>query len=228
MAVAALGIAAYPPTPAAATGSDAAQAAYHEAQALKRSNRFAEARGAFQEVADLADAPQWSTLAADELRYGLPLHESNVLLAELTRATDHPTRSRLLARIDALYQTMLDGNVDNPERIGEIERRRDQLALLRQSARGHEHSSLSAGLDDLRHRIEHYHDQHGHWPDRRRLETEIANMLGDAGLASDRVYLFDFYPSSTSFFATLRDNQGGPDIKLKGDGGRVRVEGGGR
>lgn len=208
--------------------ADDAQAAYNQAQALKRGNQFGEARQAFQELTTLTGpASKWSSLAADELRYGLPLHESNVLLAQLTRAKDHPTRSQLLTRIESLYDAMVNDNADNPERVAEIERKRDQLALLRQMARGGESTSLAESLGALRDRIEQYHSRHGRWPDRRQIEAEVANVLRQAGMAPERLYLFDFYPTSTSFFATLRDNQGGPEIKLKGDSGGVRVEGGG-
>lgn len=210
-----------------AAGDDA-QAVYQQAQALKRSNRFNEARIGFQEATTLAGpASKWSALAADELHYGLPLHESNVLLAQLVRAADHPTRARLLARVEALYQEMLEANADNPERIAEIERKRDQLALLRQAAQGSEHSSLTDGLARLRGRLEQLYARQGRFPDRRQIETEVANMLSEAGLAPARLTLFDFYPSSTSFFATLRDSQGGADVKIKGDGSGIRIEGGG-
>jgi len=208
--------------------ADDVQAAYSQAQALKRGNQFGEARQAFQELTTLSgSASKWSSLAADELRYGLPLHESNVLLAQLARAKDHPTRSQLLTRIESLYDAMVNDNADNPERIADIERKRDQLALLRQMARGGENASLTESLGALRGRIEQYHQRHGRWPDRRQIEAEVASVLREAGIAPERLYLFDFYPTSTSFFATLRDNQGGPEIKLKGDGGGVRVEGGG-
>jgi len=223
-----LGCTMHPLAGADDTATDDAQAAYQQAQALKRGNRFNEARLGFQEATTLAGpGSKWSTLAADELRYGLPLHESNVLLAQLARAADHPTRSRLLTRVEALYQEMLESNTDNPGRIAEIERKRDQLALLRQSARGNEHPSLTDGLDRLRSRLDQLYARQGRFPDRRQIETEVANMLREAGLAPNRLTLFDFYPSSTSFFATLRDSQGGADVKIKGDGGGIRIEGGG-
>lgn len=208
--------------------TDDAHAAYQQAQALKRGNRFPEARAGFAEATTLGGpGSKWATLAADELRYGLPLHESNVLLARLAGTADHPTRARLLARVEALYQEMLDANADNPERIAEIERKRDQLALARQSAQGSEESGLTEGLDRLRSRLEQLYARQGRFPDRRQIEAEVANMLREAGLAPNRLTLFDFYPSSTSFFATLRDSRGGTDIKIKGDDGGIRIEGGG-
>ena len=213
--------------PAAFASDDAAQAAYGQGQTLKRSNQFSAARAAFEEAAALSDASKWSALAADEMRYGLPLHESNVLLVQLAGATDHPTRARLLARLDALYQSIIDANPGNVARIGEIENRRDQVALLGQSARSAESTSLKEGLDQLRYSIQRYHIRHGRWPSRRELEAEVTSMLQATGQAPGRLQLFDFYPASTSFFATLRDSRGGPDIKLKGDGGQVRIEGAG-
>lgn len=210
-----------------ASSGDETKSAYEQAQALKRSGRFDEARTAFQELAAASGGSTWSTLAADELRYGLPLHESNLLIAKMARTTDHASRAHLLKRIDSLYQAMLSDNMDRPERIGEIERKRDQLSLARQMAGKAEQDGFTAGLRQLRYRIEHFHNMTGRWPDRRQIETEVSGMLSNAGLAPDRLTLFDFYPTSSSFYATLRDSRGGPDIKIKADGGSVRIEGGG-
>ena len=214
-------------TPAAYASDDSAQAAYSEGQSLKRSNKFVEARAVFTEVAAMSDSPKWSVLAEDELRYGLPLHQSNVLLAQAASAGDHPTRAQLLVRIDALYQSIIDANPGDVARIGEIEHKRDQLALLGQAARGAEHASLKEGLEQLRRDIQQHHYRHGRWPNRRELESEVASMLQANGQAPERLQLLDFYPTSSSFYATLRDSQGGPDIKVTGDGGSVNVEGAG-
>jgi len=209
------------------SGTEMARAGYDHAQSLKRDGRFVEARAAFQELAGTSGDSSWSTLAADELRYGLPLHESNVLMAQLAHAGDHPSRTRLLKRIDSLYQAMLNDNMDRPERVSEIERKRDQLSLVRQMAGTAEQDSMTTGLRQLRHQIQNHHSMTGHWPDRRQIAAVVSAMLNNAGLPADRLTLFDFYPTSSSFYATLRDSRGGPDIKIKGDDGNVRIEGGG-
>jgi len=208
--------------------ADEARAAFDQAQILKRNGRFDEARAAFQELASSSSDATWSSLASDELRFGLPLHESNVLLSQLARAADHPARTRLLKRVESIYQTLLNDNADRPERIAEIERKRDQLSLLGQAASNDESDGLAAGLGLLRSRIENHHRRTGRWPDRRQIESDISSSLRSVGLAPERLTLYDFYPSSTSFYATLHDSSGGAEIKIKGDGHRVTVEGGGR
>ena len=207
------------------TSGEEARAAYETAQMHKRNNRFAEARQTFAQVSELAgpSALQWAQLAADELRYGLPLHEAGVLTAQLGQAADFPNRRRILERLDALYRDLLDNNADKPERIGEIERRRDQLALLHQAVRSGEQASTGRHLELLRQRIEDFRVQTGQWPDRRRFQQELSQALQDAGLAADRLDIVNFYPSSSLLHVTLRDSQTGADIKLNGDGRGVRL-----
>lgn len=205
---------------------EAARAAYDEAQALKRSNRFNESREAFQRAAELSGpgTSNWAALAGDELRYGLPLHEAGYLSMQLTQIKDFPGRHQALARIEAIYQALLTDNSDKPERIAEIERRRDQLALTRQAVGTVEQLSTTTHLEQLRQRVEMHYAQQGRWPDRRLLEQELTQALRDAGQAPDRMYIVNYYPSREMFYAVIRDKQGGPDIKLKGDGNGVRLE----
>lgn len=216
--------------PLAPAAAEDARAAYDAAQALKRSNHFSEAREAFKRVAESSGpgASNWAALAADELRYGLPLHESNHLFAQLAGKMDFPTRHQMLQRLDALYRALLDNNVDNLERVSEIERRRDQLAQLQQTVKVVEQSNTEIHLQQLRMRVEMYRDQTGQWPDRRRLEQELAQTARDAGLAANHFYIVNYYPSSTLFFATIRDTQGGAETILKGDKNGVKLERAGR
>jgi hypothetical protein len=212
--------------PSSGDTPEAARAAYDEAQALKRSNRFNESREAFQRAAEFSGpgASNWAALAADELRYGLPLHEAGTLSMQLTQMRDFPGRHQTLERIEAIYQTLLTDNSDKPERIAEIERRRDQLVLTRQAVGTVERLSTTTHLEQLRQRVEIHYAQQGRWPDRRLLEQELAQTLRDAGLAPDRMTIVNYYPSREMFYAVIRDKQGGPDIKLKGDHSGVRLE----
>jgi tetratricopeptide (TPR) repeat protein len=206
--------------------AEAAKAAYDEAQTLKRSNRFEEARQAFQSASELGgpDPSGWAALAADELRYGLPLQEAGALTAQLTQLKDFPSRQQALARIDGLYRTMLTDNIAKPERIAEIERRRDQLALARQALKNSEETSTSLNLEQLRERVETYRANTGQWPDRRYLEQNLSQTLRQTGIAADRMVLIDYYPSRETLYVLIRDNTNGSDIKLKGDSRGVRLE----
>jgi len=212
--------------PVTYSDTDDARVAYNDAQALKRNNQFNAAREAFQRVSEFSGpgASNWAVLAADELRFGLPLHEANHLLAQLAGNPNFPARQRTLQQLDALYQTLFDNNLGNLERLTAIEQRRDQLAQLRQTVKSVEQTNTEISLQQLRRRIERYRDHSGHWPDRRRLEQELTQTAREAGLAANWFYIVNFYPSSTSFFATIGDTQGGAEIKLKGDENGVKLE----
>lgn len=203
-----------------------ARTLYDDAQSLKRAHRLDAARTSFQRVSELAGPEDaiWAGLAREELRFGLPLHEARLLAVQLATAGDFPGRRQLLSRIDAIHRQLLADNSDRPERIAEIERLRDELALIRQSVRSAEQSSLDAMLDQLRHRIHRHYMSQRQWPDWPTLEKELTEALLRAGLKEDRMHILNYIPSQEQFFATLRDTQNGTDTMLKGDKRGVTLE----
>ena len=214
--------------PAAARADDAsaARTLYDEAQSLKRANRLDAAPASFQSAAELTGPEDavWAGLAREELRFGLPLHEARQLAVQLATAGDFPGRRQLLSRIDAIHRQLLADNSDRPERIAEIERLRDELALTRQGVSSAEQSSIDAMLEQLRHRIHRHYLSQRQWPDWPFLEKELAGALRGAGLKEDRMYIVNFYPSREQFYATLRDTQNGTDTTIKGDSRGVKIE----
>jgi len=208
-------------TPGLAQADDAvtARTFYDEAQSLKRDNRLEAARTSFQRATEVArpEDATWADLAREELRYGLPLYEARQLTRQLAIAGDFPGRRQMLSRIDAIHRQLLADNSDRPERIAEIERMRDELALARQSVSSAEQSSIDGMLNQLRHRIHRYYLSQRQWPDWPFLEKELAEALRQAGLKEDRMYIVNFYPSREQFYATLRDTQNGTDTTIKGD-----------
>jgi hypothetical protein len=207
------------PDVARADDASAAQVLYNDAQSLKRANRLDAARSSFQHAAELTGPEDavWADLAREELRFGLPMHEARLLAARLATAGDFPGRRQMLSRIDAIYRQLLADNSDRPERIAEIERLRDELAITRQSVGDAEQSSIDAMLNQLRQRVQRHYAMQRQWPDWLFLEKELADALRQAGLKDDRMYIVNFYPSREQFYATLRDTQTGIDITIKGD-----------
>ncbi len=217
-----------PASPGLAQADDAvaARAYYDEAQSLKRANRLDAARASFQRAAE-SSGPEdgvWAGLAREELRFGLPLHEARQLTVQLATAGDFPGRHQMLNRIDAIHRQLLADNSDRPERIAEIERLRDELALARQSVGSAEQSSIEAMLNQLRLRLHRHYLNQRQWPDWPTLEKELAEALHRAGLKEDRMYILNYIPSQEQFFATLRDTQNGTDTMLKGDKRGVTLE----
>jgi hypothetical protein len=204
---------------AQADDADTARTFYDEAQSLKRDNRLEAARASFQRATEVTrpEDAVWTDLAREELRYGLPLYEARQLTRQLAIAGDFPGRRQMLSRIDAIHRQLLADNSDRPERIAEIERLRDELAIARASVGSAEQSSVNAALDHVRHRIHSYYLNQRQWPDWPFLEKELAEALRQAGLKEDRVYIVNFYPSQEQFYATLRDTQSGTDTTIKGD-----------
>jgi hypothetical protein len=207
------------PDVARADDASAARVLYNDAQSLKRASRLDAARSSFQHAAE-STGPEdavWADLAREELRFGLPMHEARLLAAQLATAGDFPGRRQMLSRIDAIYRQLLADNSDRPERIAEIERLRDELALTRQSVGNAEQSSIDAMLNQLRQRVQRHYAVQRQWPDWPFLENELAEALRQAGLKDDRMYIVNFYPSREQFYATLRDTQSGRDTTIKGD-----------
>jgi len=214
------------PISAEADDSESAHAFYDQAQALKRDNRLEAARASFQRAAEQSgpDDATWAGLAQEELRYGLPMQEARLLMLQLSGTSDFAGRHQIVNRIDAIHRELLAGNSDRPERIAEIEQQRDQVALVRQSLGQAEQSSASVALNQLRSRIHLYYMNQGQWPDRRFLESELAESLRHSGFREDRIEILNFYPSRELFYATLRDTRSGTETKIKGDRQGVTLE----
>ena len=90
-----------------------ARDAYQKAQALKLENRFNEAREQFTYTAALKEpgTGQWADLAADELDYGLLLHEANYWVLKLGRQQEGAFDDRLL-QCGIVVRKRQNGNVD--------------------------------------------------------------------------------------------------------------------
>ena len=74
--------------------ADAEEAAdmYRQAQELKRDHQFEDARIMFDTVANMDDTGVWGDLAADELRYGLPMFEADYWMVKFGRASQDPSK----------------------------------------------------------------------------------------------------------------------------------------
>lgn len=96
--------------------------------------------------------------------------------------------------------------------VKNIERRRDQLAHVRQTVKAVQQSNTAVSLEPLRYRIEMYRRQ------------DLAETAREAGLAAGHFDVVNYYPSSELLFATVRDTQNGSEITFKGDRNGVKLE----
>jgi hypothetical protein len=179
--------------------SEAARAAYDEAQALKRSNRFNESRETFQRAAEFSGpgASNWAALAGDELRYGLPLHEAGYLSMQLTQIKDFPGSSAPTSRRSPGAVT----TAATSQAHCQNQRRRDQLAAP--SGRHGQQPSTTTHLEQLRQRGNALRPW-SRWPDRRLLEQRLVQALLTG---ADRMYIVNYYPSRGMFTPSFATNR---------------------
>lgn len=160
---------------------------YNEAQQRKQKLEFAAAREKFEQVAAMSSpgAHKWALLAADELRYSLPIFEAKQWLIKM--GSEPGNRVDLLPYMnnaERLLQQVIADNTDKPERVIEAQRLMDDLRI----SRGAYANVLNSQSLNLAHMLgvlsrSRYHMQ-GEWPSRQDLESMIREQRLGLSLAS--------------------------------------------
>lgn len=201
-----------PKNPAPSPGEDAdnrASAAFNQAQALKRDGHYHQARALFEQVAEQDPATRWSTIAQDELRYGLPMFEADNILPD--NAMQEPTLVlNKMLKVTHLYRQILADNTDNPQRVVDINLRLDQLALsLKHMKNAIKASALSRAMP-LRFMLMEHLMETGKWPEPDALARLLANLAGDYDVLR-------YEHGQTQAELVIRDNNSDIELLFSGD-----------
>jgi len=200
---------------------------FQTAQSLKLENRFNEARAKFESIAALDEpgSETWADLAADELDYGLLLHEANYwILKAGSGVGDGKALKTYLANAEQLYQQILELNSHDTERMRDTQQRLDQLYVTRQAIRQSSDAQTMSHLYRLRTYIDAYFSERGEWPEQTELAAELREILKLARLSTKRFLVKNYWRNTNDYYAILMDTEGGPDIKLTGDANGSRLE----
>ncbi len=131
----------------------ALKATYNEAQRLKHERLYQESRVLFEQVlaAEGSGTARLHRLAADELRYGLPVFEAKQLIVGTgSTANGLGAKLELIPRVENLYRQIQAENGLSEIRIQEAQRALDDLAVMRVGLTNAMHQFARASVMNLR------------------------------------------------------------------------------
>ena len=147
---------------------------YDEAQSLKRSARYAEARSSFESIVASADDPMDTLrqLAEDELRYGLPVFEAQQslnMLGRLSMPGQQGNREEALARAENLYRQIQAENPSDVARVTQAQRALDNLIVTRSALANAMRANAMSQVYGLRMAMMEFVMMEGECPDQARM-----------------------------------------------------------
>ena len=147
---------------------------YDEAQSLKRSARYAEARSSFESIVASADDPKDTLrqLAEDELRYGLPVFEAQQSLNALGRLSlpgQQGNREEALARAENLYRQIQAENPSSIPRVTQAQQALDNLIVTRSALANAMRANTMVQVQGLRMAMMEFAMMEGECPDEARI-----------------------------------------------------------
>jgi len=191
---------------------------FNQAQELKRQELFHEARVLFEKVVEeSSDAEhRWSQMAADELRYGLPIFEADSLL--LNNSLQAPSiLMQKMEKVEHLYRQILADNTDKPQRVVEINGRLDNASISRKALANALKASALSGAVSLRVMLQEHYMTRGEWPDQAAIKQQILSYEPNFSLVSYR-------SNNEAMKLVVKDKKYGAEIQLTGSGQRVTMQ----
>ena len=209
--------------------ADAEEAAdmYRQAQELKRDHQFEDARIMFDTVANMDDTGVWGDLAADELRYGLPMFEADYWMVKFGRASQDPSKQDTYrGNAKSLYEEIISQNTDKPERIELVQHKLDQLATSSAYLKTSREFRLRNSLAPFRMALLQHFNEYGKWPDEDWIRKELGRALKMGRFAEDKLVIDDYWSSDADFRLHLMDHENDTLIKLIGtnNGRDIQIE----
>jgi len=201
---------------------------YNEGINAKLANKFGDARIIFSNLADFPQpgTDQWSRLAADELRYGLPMHEAKYWLLKMgtVNAAQAPV-DMYLGNAEKKLRQVIELNIDNPERIMKAQELLSQSAISRQAFNNVNKLDNRNKLTKLKISLALFFQDSGKWPDNRWLAQELETVLTDQGAPRKLWKIHKYWNSDAGFYLILKNSDDGSMLTMKAnDKGTITME----
>lgn len=190
---------------------------FSQAQDYKRQGQFNKARALYELLVEsaLEGEQEWVSMANDELRYGLPMFEAQML--SLSTGIELHMIVKNQQQVTYLYRQILAGNQGDPQRIMIINARLDDLAVSRVAlARVMKHQSL-ANMSLLKMMLMERYSMQGEWPGKSSVEGVLERDLPHITISDYQLV------SGGSLRIVLEDNRYSNQIIVTGDNGQVMV-----
>lgn len=154
---------------------------FNRAQELKRQMKILQARALFEKVSDSNQTVnrELSAMAADELKYSLPMFEAqNLLLQQSMQPPDVIKQN--MERVGYIYRQVLADNMDDPQRIIEVQRLLDQLQISNNALARMVQAAVMNLAAPIKIALMEYYAMEGRWPDKDAFEELLSSMLWGA------------------------------------------------
>ncbi|HLG22442.1 MAG TPA: hypothetical protein VI382_06475, partial [Candidatus Manganitrophaceae bacterium] len=123
------------------------------------------------------EARQWASVAADELKFGLPLFEANHWMLQFGKGeSDHAGLNRNISRAESLFRRILEENADQPDRILEIQHHLDGLYVARRLIENTFFAKTRSDMMNLHTVMILYFVENNQWPEAPVVSEEAAKL----------------------------------------------------
>jgi hypothetical protein len=180
--------------------SDELAALFERGRELKREGRFDEARQAFVEVQARTSNEEWAGMAADELDYGLLIHEARSLMNNLGNPATPMNERKDMARLagNRLREAIARNNT-HAARVRESQNLLDRVDMVITALDNAMQAQLMSQATPLRLTIMESYNMRGECITKERLEQYMGNRRSsDLTVASTRGTTDDRYYTLTS------------------------------
>lgn len=159
------------------------RALFDEATHLKRDAKFAEAKDIFLKIVQQNDTPgmgHWPELAADEIRYGLPMFHAKYLLNGGGRFTVNPDNVLSnWAEAENLLRQIYAENAGSAERVQEAQAMLDNIQIGRNAFKRARQANALSRLSPMKMAFTEFVMMEGTCPDK----TYVESINGNIGIA---------------------------------------------
>jgi len=179
------------------------QALYDKAQSLKRQYRYNKSRVSFEQVAAATGkgSERLSTLAKDELKYGLTVFEAKQSMVAMGGGGAPGAMFKSIRNAENLYRQILAENSDNLMRTQEAQSALDNLSVTHNALKNVLRVQTLMAASNVRMMMEQEVMMTGVCPDRKQTSEFAVNMRTDVSIKSVRKkgdeILYDFTENRT-------------------------------
>ena len=191
------------------------QAVYDQAQSLKHQYKYQRSRILFEQVAAATGkgSERLSTLAKDELRYGLTVFEAKQWMVAMGNSANPGAISKSIRKSENLYRQILAENSDSLIRTQEAQTALDNLSVSRNALKNVLRAQTLMAASSIRMMMQQEYMMRGECPDKKQTSGFSSSMHTDVTIKSvktkGRETLYAFTENKTgNAFSLSCDDQG--------------------
>lgn len=204
------------PMGASVAASEQTTQYFNQAQQFKRQGAFSKARAMYELLVEQAPDGdlQWVAMANDELRYGLPMFEAQML--SFSAGTELQSVVKNQQRAIFLYRQILADNSDNLQRVVEINARLDSMTVSKIALNQVMKSQSMANITPLKMMLMEAYSSVGDWPSRQHIQEMMERAMPTVQVSKYNI-------KQGQLHLVLEDQRYKNEITIVGRDGRITI-----